>query len=578
MLRGRNLSPRTKTSILTIGIIFTSELIVMRVLPLFGVDGLLEALLDSFLLTLLTLPWILSLYEPRGRAGGRRSDGSETNSGLERVMWGTLSVIGISLLAITLISTNHILGVEAERSPMTSIWTGIHGYISSVAVFTFFILLCTGLLALCIRKVFRSLKESESRARERENEVKMVVDHAGFPILVLDGEGRIPNRNRKAEEILGPEGIDKISEVLHRVFQDPRSNGNTSKEIRIESTAGDCREFRVDWNPVPGTDGVKVCILHDLEVERQLLAQEAHAQKMESIGQLSAGIAHEINTPTQFVGDNVRFLKGAFEDLLPLLETSEKALDSILEELPDLEPARKAKEAFEDGDFEYLRGEIPLALDQSLSGIGKIAKIVAAMKSFSHPGTEDRTKTDLNKNIEDTITVATNEWKYIAAVELDLNPDLPQVPCFADEINQVVLNLVVNAAHAIRDSQDSASPEKGRILVGTRDLGDRVEVRICDTGGGIPPEIRKKVFDPFFTTKAVGKGTGQGLSIAHNVIVKKHGGRIRFETEMGRGTTFFFELPLDPERPLEPDFSKCRPDSTEPVSESLDPALSPHGS
>jgi signal transduction histidine kinase len=166
------------------------------------------------------------------------------------------------------------------------------------------------------------------------------------------------------------------------------------------------------------------------------------------------------------------------------------------------------------------------------------------MKEFSHPGPVERQAIDLNHAIESTILVASHEWKYVADVSTDLDPDLYPVRGLAGEINQVMLNLIVNAAHAISDLQ-KAPEEKGRIDIRTRQDGEFAEIRVSDTGCGIPESIQSKIFDPFFTTKPVGKGTGQGLALAYAVIVKKHNGTIRVESKPGQGTTFVIRLPLN---------------------------------
>ena len=193
--------------------------------------------------------------------------------------------------------------------------------------------------------------------------------------------------------------------------------------------------------------------------------------------------------------------------------------------------------------MEYLIEEIPKAIAQSLEGVGRVANIVRSMKEFSHPGTDEMQPVDLNKALECTLTVCRNEWKYVADVVTDLDPHLPPVHCMPGACNQVFLNLIINAAHAIADKQGNDSTKKGTITVSTRTDGDWVEVRVADTGTGIAEEHRTKVFDPFFTTKKVGRGTGQGLAIAHSVLVDKHGGTLSFDTEVGRGTTFIVRLP-----------------------------------
>ena len=260
------------------------------------------------------------------------------------------------------------------------------------------------------------------------------------------------------------------------------------------------------------------------EALRQSEYQLRLAQKLESIGQLAAGIAHEINTPIQYIGDNAQFLSTAFQDLFRAIE------------------AQPSCAAAADVDVPYLRGEIPSAIAQMLEGVERVAGIVRAMKRFSHPGPAEKLPTDIHQAIESTILVSRNEWKYVADLTTDFDKDLPLVPCIAGEFNQVILNLIVNAAHAIGDVV-KGSGGKGLIRIGTRRNGSFAEIRVSDTGGGIPVAIRTKVFDPFFTTKAVGKGTGQGLAIAHSVIVQKHRGSIHFESEDGKGTTFVIRLP-----------------------------------
>jgi signal transduction histidine kinase len=297
------------------------------------------------------------------------------------------------------------------------------------------------------------------------------------------------------------------------------------------------------------SNGRLLVVGQDVTERRLLEHQLGQAQKLESIGQLAAGIAHEINTPTQFLGDNARFLRDAFRDLQTLLEkyaallTASRAAGVMTEQVAELEEAIKRLE------LDYLVDEIPKALEQSLEGVQRVAKIVRAMKEFSHPGGEERQEVDLNRAIESTVTVARNEWKYVAEVVTDLDPGLPLVPCVPGEINQVILNVLVNAAHAIADVVGDGPDKKGTIGIGSRRDGDWAEIRVRDTGTGIPEEIRARVFDPFFTTKELGKGTGQGLAIAHTVVVKKHGGTITFETAEGRGTTFIIRLPLTPNSP-----------------------------
>lgn len=284
-------------------------------------------------------------------------------------------------------------------------------------------------------------------------------------------------------------------------------------------------------------------LISDITERKLAESRSAQAHKMESVGQLASGIAHEINTPTQFVRDNVQFLKGAFRDL----RVTVMCLVDLVRSTGDETLGKRADEALEAADFEYLDEEVPLAVEQALEGLTRVARLVGAMKDYAHPGSEQKQLADLNRAIESTVTVARNEWKYVAEVKLELDPDLPEVPCYLADLNQVVLNMIVNAAHAIDERYDGAEGTPGRIRIATRRDAGRVRISIRDNGNGIPDEIRTRVYDPFFTTKDVGKGTGQGLSISHSVIVDQHHGEIELETEVGVGTEFHLWLPLPEE-------------------------------
>ena len=202
----------------------------------------------------------------------------------------------------------------------------------------------------------------------------------------------------------------------------------------------------------------------------------------------------------------------------------------------------------ENSDLDYLMKEIPRALEQSLDGVQRVAKIIKGMKEFSHPGSEEKRAIDINKAIETTVTVARHEWKYVADVTTEFALDLPLVPCLIGEFNQVILNLIINAAHAIEAAIAQGLREKGEIVICTSRDGAWVQVAVKDNGIGMSPEVRSRVFEPFFTTKPLGKGTGQGLALAHAAIVNRHHGQLWFETEPRQGTTFFLRLPLEVNR------------------------------
>lgn len=276
-----------------------------------------------------------------------------------------------------------------------------------------------------------------------------------------------------------------------------------------------------------------------IELERQLY----QAQKMESIGRLAAGIAHEINTPMQFVGDNNRFIQESFAALLDFFrKIGTLARKGMTAENKD-EAIHEIAGAAADSDLDYLRAEIPKALQETSEGIRRVTDIVRAMKEFSHPDQGRKIFANINRNIETTVLVARNEWKYVAEMRTDLDPDLKDVLCFPDFINQVLLNLIVNAAQTIAEKVALHPGYKGVITLSTRQKECCVEIKISDTGMGIPPKHHSRIFDPFFTTKEVGKGTGQGLSLVYGIIVKKHEGTISFETAENQGTTFIICLP-----------------------------------
>jgi len=284
--------------------------------------------------------------------------------------------------------------------------------------------------------------------------------------------------------------------------------------------------------------------LRTAELERNnkeresLQSQLLHAQKLEAVGQLAAGIAHEINTPIQFVSSNVGFLDTGLNDIRKIIKSLIKAAEE-----EKLTPAFLGS-ALEEMDWPYLEAEIPMAIKQSQEGLCRVTSIVRAMKEFSHPGGKEFGQIDLNHIIEITVTVARNEWKYGSEVVLHLAPNLPPVHCLANEISQTILNLLVNAAHAVTEKLGK-TPEggKGCITITTEYKDPWILLHIADTGGGIPEAIRDRIFDPFFTTKEVGKGTGQGLAIAYDVVVRKHKGKLSFASVVGEGTTFTIHLP-----------------------------------
>jgi signal transduction histidine kinase len=283
---------------------------------------------------------------------------------------------------------------------------------------------------------------------------------------------------------------------------------------------------------------------HEMCERQRVEVELRHAQKMEAVGQMAAGIAHEINTPIQFIGDSLKFLDEAFNDLKSVAIASEKCL-AIIGKLPKAQKIHDAlNRTLEDADIEYLGERVPKALERAKNGVERVSTIVGAMKEFSHPDQREMTIADINKAIESTLTVAANEYKYSATIHKEFG-ELPEISCHIGNINQVLLNLIVNAAHAVVD-QHGISIENGKITIKTWQEGADVIISVADNGCGIPELVKDRVFDPFFTTKEVGKGTGQGLSISHKIVVENHGGQLYFETEEDIGTTFFIQLPIEP--------------------------------
>ena len=404
-------------------------------------------------------------------------------------------------------------------------------------------------------------KQAELALQKTHAKIALLLNSISSILVALSDENRIIFWNTKAEEQFGL--LEK--EVLGKPLGDLGIHWDSNQ---IETSIARCRKentlvgldnlkfLQTDGKegilglritPLFGEDFSDVGILiqgANITRRKILESQLTQAQKLESIGQLAAGIAHEINTPTQYVGDNIRFLQTSFEDLTHIIRKygalkegvrKGEALDGFLNEV---------EEAIQGADLGYLTEEIPKAFQQTLEGLERVSRIVQSMKAFAHPGKEEKVAVDINKAIENTMVVARNEWKYVADLITDLDPSLPFIPCIPGDINQVILNVLVNAAQAVSEAVGDGSNGKGKISISTRRDEPWVEIRISDTGKGIPPEIQSKIFDPFFTTKEVGKGTGQGLAISHTAVVERHQGSITVESERGQGATFKIRLPI----------------------------------
>lgn len=272
--------------------------------------------------------------------------------------------------------------------------------------------------------------------------------------------------------------------------------------------------------------------------------QSQRPSNVAAMGQLAAGIAHEINTPAQYVRDNIHFLQEAFDDLLDVIGRYQTFHQAVKSGTVTEETVQCLQEALANLDMTYLVEEVPQAIRQSLQGMERITQIIEAIRDVSHPGLMEKKAVDINHAILNTVTVTRNIWKYSSEMETNFNENMPRVLCQPGEIHQVILNLIVNATDAIKEAVGDNPEKKGRIRISTDPVGGWAEIRISDTGRGIPEPVQGKIFDPFFTTKPVGKGTGQGLAICAAVIAN-HGGTIEFVTQQEIGTTFIIRLPLE---------------------------------
>ncbi len=409
-------------------------------------------------------------------------------------------------------------------------------------------------------------KRAEEAILESEERFRAIASTAKDAIIVMDSKGCVSYWNPAAELIFGYSRQEAIGRQMYKsiaqeeyfkaylkMFAAVVKTGERRAVGRIlerDAIRKDGKEFPVEIS----VSGVHIKgqlhfveIIRDVSERKQIEVQLRQSQKMEAIGSLAAGIAHEINTPAQYVGGNLEFLEDAFNRLNAIMENYNRIVEAVKTDSVTPTLVVETEATSKDMNIEFIKEEIPSAIQEAKEGIARLTKIVSAMKDLAHPGEGKKSDIDINKAIESTITVSRNEWKYVADMQTDFDPDLPPVPCLPGEFSQAILNIIVNAAHAIDDMVSKGEGIKGTITISTRRNGDWIEIRISDTGSGIPEKIRLRIFDPFFTTREVGKGTGQGLAIAHSAIVDKNNGTITFETEVDKGTTFIIRLPLEDE-------------------------------
>jgi len=393
----------------------------------------------------------------------------------------------------------------------------------------------------------RELESAHFEQKQAADQMRVILERMPNGVVITGAEGTVEYINFVAQQMFGSTPTLARKQRLERFLPQlgtltPEAANaiiDAPDPVRTTAQRSDGTSFPVEISAaVTGSEGQSVIwMVRDItgrviqeERRKQLESQLSQAQRLESLGTMAGGIAHELNTPIQFVTDNTKFLADAFNDLMG-------AAAALTERVgPDEAEAVAAQ-----FDMRYLNQEIPQAINQSLEGLARIAEIVLAVKRFSHPVGTNKEDNDLNEIVRTAAMVSKNQWKYVADLELNLEPNLPLVRSNAGELNQVFLNLIVNAAHAIEDS--GGASQKGKIAITTRVVPEGVEVRIVDTGAGIKPEIKDRIFDLFFTTKAPGRGTGQGLSLVHAFVAKNHGGSVGVQSEPGQGAAFIVTLP-----------------------------------
>lgn len=404
-------------------------------------------------------------------------------------------------------------------------------------------------------------KRGEEQLQRSEERWRTLLAHIQEIVVLVNADGAITYASPALGRWLGHDPDDVVGRsLLASVHREDRERVEAAFEVCArEGTAHDVHRVRAkdgSWRVFEST----LVSLHDepalasllitgydvtervaferdrerLEIDRRL------SQRLEAVGQLAAGIAHEINTPLQFVGDSLNFLKDAVEELLILTGRYREMLH-LDQRIPLAERRRAMERAEEQADLEYLTERIPSAFTRTTDGITRVREIVVAMKRFSHTGSSEAEAADLNGAIETTLAVCRNEYKYVAEVDFQRG-DLPLVTCNLGEINQVLLNLIVNAAQAIAENVGD-SGRYGHITISTERAGECAVIRISDDGPGIPAELQDRIYEPFFTTKAVGKGTGQGLALALTTVAR-HAGVLELDSTLGVGTTFTVRLPL----------------------------------
>jgi two-component system NtrC family sensor kinase len=398
-------------------------------------------------------------------------------------------------------------------------------------------------------------RERAEETKHRSDQLfRSIAENSADLIAVVDQSGHRIYNNPAYERLLGytPEEL-KGTVSFQQIHPDDRPLVTRAAQQALKTGVGQIVEYRMQRKDgtyvtleshgsfIRDSHGeIEASVISARDISHRRMALQT--EKLSAIGQLAAGIAHEINTPVQYVSDNIAFLSDTWNQLDAAMAFC--LTPAHVSATSDSDSSAAVTSTGPPEDWDWLRQQVPKAIAQSLEGIRRMSKILAAMRRFSHTGGGEREQVDLNEALDATLTIAQNQIKHIADVQTDFQPNLPRLECYADEMNQVFLNLIVNATHAIREASTKQARERGKLTIRTRQIDNDVQIEIQDNGTGIPLSVCTRVFDPFFTTKQVGEGTGQGLTICHDIVVQKHHGNIWFDTELDRGTTFFIRIPI----------------------------------
>ena len=433
------------------------------------------------------------------------------------------------------------------------------GVLRSWFVTKFFLSSPTGPCAAGMAFDVTEYERVDKASRDSEATYQQILDSLADMVLVKGENSRVLWANRAFREVYGMSN-EQLRGIIDAPFVEPDYTQQYVKDDREVFVTG--KTLDIPEEPIRRHDGTTLTVhtvkspvfdregkviktvglFRDITERKRLELELRQAQKLESVGLLASGIAHEINTPIQFVGDQTQFVQSAVGDLLALCQKYRSLMANAVPGTFPADELAAIQELEAAADLDYVADHLPAAFVAILDGTSRVTKLVQAMKEFAHPDSNDRAPADINQALHNTLIMANNQLKYVAKVEIDL-AEIPLVTCRIGELNQVFLNVLVNAGHAIADAI-AGSARLGRIRVTSRQEGQAVVINIEDNGSGIPEAARARIFDPFFTTKEVGRGTGQGLAIAR-AMMEKQGGTITFDTETGRGTTFHLRLPLD---------------------------------